>query len=140
MKKTTEELLKSLKSKKTLEEYFSDNHSEIFFESLPEIIEFFIASKKLTKSEVIRKSQIERHYAYQIIGGEKKPSRDKLIMLCFGLELTLDEMGQVLKKCGYSELYPRDLRDSVIIFSVYHNMSLMDTNELLFDMKLKILQ
>lgn len=140
MKKTTEELLKILKTKKTLTEYFSDNHNELMFDSLSEIIDFYITSKHLKKSDVIRKSQIERHYAYQIISGEKKPSRDKLIMLCFGLSLTVDETGQMLKKVGYSELYPRDLRDSVIIFSIYHNMSIMDTNEVLFDMNLDILQ
>ena len=54
-------------------------------------------------------------------------------MLCFGLSLTVEESQQVLKKSGYAPLYARDTRDSIIIFSLLHNISVVKTNITLED-------
>ncbi len=140
MKKKTQELLNILKNKNDIYEYFSENSQEIMFDSLPDILYFFLNKKGKSKSEVLDNAQIEKHYGYQIFSGAKNPSRDKLIMLCFGLELQLDEIQQILKKVAYGELYPRDRRDSVIIFAILHNLSIIDTNEMLYEMNLKLLE
>ena len=140
MQKSTEELLEMIKNTRKIEEYFSQNSTEMNFNTLQEMIEFFMKNKGISKNEVVNRSQIERHYGYQIISGVRTPSRDKLIMICFGLTLNLDETQNMLKKCGFGELYPRDTRDAVIIFSIHHGLSIMDTNELLYDMKLKSLE
>lgn len=140
MKKTTDELIKILKSKNSVEEYFHENSEEIIFDTLPELLETHLKNKGISKSEAIENSQIEKHYGYQIFSGLKRPSRDKLIMLCFGLELKLGQFQQALKKAGWGELYPRDRRDSVIIFAIYHQLNVMETNDMLYDMKLKILE
>ena len=58
----------------------------------------------------------------------KKISRDKVIMLCFGLSLTTDETQQLLKKSGYAPLYVRDTRDSIIVFSIANHVSVINTN------------
>ena len=140
MKKTTDELLNTLKSKKNIKDYFSENSGEMVFESLTDMVNYFMKNKNLKKSEVIDRANIERHYGYQILDGSKKPSRDKLIMLCFGLELTLEETQNMLKKCGWGELYPRDARDSVIIFGIFNNKSVVETNILLDDQGQKALE
>ena len=140
MKKTTGDLLKSLKSKATVDEYLTENSNELIFDTLPDWIEFHMIKKKLDKADVVRASNITRTYAYQIINGDKKPSRDKLIMLCFGLRLTLDETQQILRRTGYSELYPRDLRDSIIIFALLHGYSVVDLNILLAEKNAAILE
>ena len=140
MKKSTEELIKILENKNSVEEYFSENSEEILFDTLPELLEIHLKNKGLNKSEVLESSQIEKHYGYQIFSGLKNPSRDKLIMLCFGLKLNLNQFQQVLKKSGWGMLYPRDRRDSVIIFAIHHKLNVMDTNDMLYEMKLKILE
>lgn len=140
MKKTTGDLLKSLKSKATVDDYLTENSNELIFDTLPDWIEFHMIKKKLDKADVVRASNITRTYAYQIINGDKKPSRDKLIMLCFGLRLTLDETQQILRRTGYSELYPRDLRDSIIIFALLHGYSVVDLNILLAEKNAAILE
>lgn len=140
MKKKTDELLAILKNKNDIHEYFSENCEEIMFDSLQDILEMFLKKKGKTKSEVLDSALLEKHYGYQIFSGMKNPSRDKLIMICFGLELSLDEIQQILKKCSYGVLYPRDRRDSVIIFAVHHKLSVIDTNELLYEMNLKLLE
>lgn len=137
--KTTDELLKNLKKSRTIDEYFKDNIAELEFESLPAMIERFISQKGLKKSDVVRDSGIENHYAYQIISGVKKPSRDKLVMICYGLHLTVEETQHVLKKCGHGELYPRSQRDSILIMGIIQKKSIMDINLILHGKKLDIL-
>lgn len=131
MEKTTDELLKSLKSKKNIEEFFKENTSELLFSSLKDLIDFYINQKKLKKSEVVRRSMLG-NYAYNIINGDrKKPERDKLIMLCFGLELSYEEANVLLKKSSNAELYTRNGRDAVFIFALDRKMSVIETNNML---------
>lgn len=140
MKKKTDDLLKSLKNKRTVEEYFEENDDDIFFGDLKEQISHYLTIKKLDKSDVVRRSNLDRVYCYQIMNGTKKPKRDKLIMLCFGLDLNLEECQHLLKTCGYAPLYPRNTRDSIIIFSIEHKKSLVDTNIKLSEYALEILE
>ena len=130
MKKSTDDLMKNLRSKSSVDEYFDENDSEIFFGSLSELIDFFMARKGLTKAEVVKRSGMNRGYCYEIIGGKtpKNISRDKVMMLCFGLSLTVDESQQLLKKSGYAPLYARDTRDSIIIFCLENHINIVNTN------------
>lgn len=138
MKKKTEDLFNILEKGNNIEEYFSDNIEEIYPDSIPEILAYFLKEKELSKSEVLDNSLIEKHYGYQIFSGTKKPSRDKVIMLCFGMHLTLRETQSLLKKCTYSELYPRNRRDAVVIFGLQHNCSIMETNDILYEYGLPV--
>ena len=130
MKKSTDELMKILKSKKTVEDYFQENDNEIFFGTLTELVNYFMAKKHIPKKDVVKNSGMKREYCYEILQGKtnKKISRDKVIMLCFGLSLTTDETQQLLKKSGYAPLYVRDTRDSIIAFSLLHHISIINTN------------
>lgn len=138
--KKTDDLYKALGEKKNIDEYFSEHGDEMLFDTVADLLEFSISNKKLSKSEVISRSGIEKHYGYQILSGAKNPSRDKLIMLGFGIGMDADELNRLLKKCGYGELYPRDARDSVIIFSLLHRMDVIATNELLYEKHLRLLE
>ena len=140
MVKTTKELLKSIMDNPNLNDYLSKNSAEMSFDTITEMVEFYLKTKGLKKNEAIARSNIESHYAYQIISGKKTPSRDKLIMLCFGLKLNYEETQHMLKKSGLCELYPRSVRDSIIIFSILHQKSIIEANELLYDNDQKILE
>ena len=98
MKKSTDDLMKILRSTPSVDEYFDRNDSEIFFGSLSELIDFYLARKKLTKADVVRNSGMNRGYCYEIMAGKttKNISRDKVIMLCFGLNLTVDAIQGIL--------------------------------------------
>lgn len=79
---------------------------------------------------------------YEIMSGKttKNISRNKVIMLCFGLKLTVDEAQQLLKKSGYAPLYARDTRDSIIIYSLEHHIDVVTTNIKLGEYSLEILK
>ncbi len=142
MKKSTDELMNILRSKRSVDEYFDENDNEIFFGTLSEQVNFYIARKGLTKAEVVRRSGLNRGYCYEILSGKKTKniSRDKVILLCFGLELSVDEAQQLLKKCGYAPLYARDTRDSIIIFCIENSISVINTNIKLGDYNLEPLE
>ena len=139
MKKSTDELLKSLRSKHDIEDFFKENASELIFDSLSDMIIFYMKSKSRKKSEVVRRSMLG-NYAYNIINGDRKnPERDKLIMLCFGLALTADEANRLLKMSSNGELYVRNPRDLVLIYALDRRKSVLDANTMLEEMGLDVL-
>ncbi len=141
MEKSTSDLLGVLKSKKNYSEFFQNEIGELIFKSLDEYLGVLLKEKNLKKSEVIEKSNLDKNYAYQLFNGIKKnPSRDKILMLAFGMKLTLDETRKLLKIAGLSDLYVRIPRDSVIIFCLQNGKNLIETNEMLDDYALKILE
>ena len=65
--------------------------------------------------------------------GEKKPSRDKLIAIAFGLHLNVEETQRMLKLGRHSELYARVARDAVILFAIQREKDIWETDDLLTD-------
>ncbi|NBJ95090.1 hypothetical protein [Parablautia muri] len=82
---------------------------------------------------MIRRSLLGRAYVYKIFSGEKIPSRDKLLALAFGLDLSDEEARKMLKLLGNKELYARDERDALILFALQRNKSIFEVNELLYE-------
>lgn len=136
MKKTTEELLLLLKNTSNINTYLQQQKDSIHTLELPEALEQLLTEKSISKGDCIRRSGLDRTYCYQIFSGIKRPSRDKLLALCFAMSLTADEAQTLLKQTGYVMLYAKNERDSVILFSLYHKLTLTATNELLFDIGL----
>ena len=71
-------------------------------------------------------------YGYQIFSGKRIPSRDKLISISFGMNLSLDETQALLKYAGFAPLYPKQKRDSLLIWGKNHQFSIYQINELLY--------
>ena len=141
MKKTTGELLASLHAKKNFVDFLRDEIDEIYFKTVDEYLSLLMAEKKLKKSDVIVKSNLDKNYAYQIFNGTKtNPSREKLIMLSFGMGLSSEETNKLLKIAGLCDLYIRSPRDSAIIFCLDRKKTLLETNEILSDLQLGILE
>ena len=135
MKKTTEELLLLLKNTSNINTYLTQQKDSIHTLELSEALEGLLTKKSISKSDCIRRSGLDRTYCYQIFSGTKRPSRDKLLALCFAMGLTVEETQELLKQTGYVMLYAKNERDSVILFSLYHDLTLTATNELLFNME-----
>ncbi|HWR30381.1 MAG TPA: XRE family transcriptional regulator, partial [Negativicutes bacterium] len=78
-------------------------------------------------------------YAYHVFSGEKNPSRDKVIALGFGFQMSVEDMQRLLRFSGNRALYPRDKRDSVIRFAVNKAKDIISCNVLLNDLGLNVL-
>lgn len=117
----------------TLDYFLEKNASCMIQTDLTEYLEKKLKQKGLKRANVIRESGLDRVYAYQIFDGTKKPSRDKLIAIAFGLHLTLEETQRMLKLSGNRELYVKDPRDAVIYSALQHNKSMIETNLMLYE-------
>lgn len=137
--KNTEDLLQELKAEKDIESYFSKNQNEMAKKEFYEYLLFYMEKKNLSKVELICRSGLNRIYGYEILRGEKLPSRNKAIALSIGLGLELEDTQRFLKLAGHRELYSRDKRDAVILLAITKHLKLMEINELLFDRGFEIL-
>ena len=140
MKKSTEELLKILEQAETPEAYQEAAGEELFKTSLPEELNRLLAERGRKPAEVIRAAQLDKSYGYDIFAGKKTPSRDKVLAIAFGLSLDGAETQRLLKFSGYAPLYARDIRDSVILFSLQHQKTLAEVNDILYDMQLELVK
>ena len=141
MEKSTKELLEEMKSSRNYDAYLAVNRDSIGAGArrLDRALDALLAEKKKSKAEVIARSGIETHYAYQIFSGAKTPTRDKVVMLCFGLGLSESETERLLKITGYAQLYAKDERDNVLLFGLTKKLSVIEVNGLLYDLGLDLL-
>lgn len=131
--KSTDELRHEIKTATDMEDYLVKNSTYLLKDSLSEHLHMLLSRKNLSRADVIRGSLLGRAYVYRIFAGDKTPSRDKLIALAFGLQLSDTETQKMLKLSGNRELYARDGRDALILFALQRNMPIMDVNSMLYD-------
>ena len=143
--KTTNELLKLLSSVNTeeqLKEYTEhlkeQSAPQTFHGYLNELIQKYNHSNSI--ASVIEKSLIQRNYGYQILNGTRLPGRDKIVALSLALNLSLKETQRALTLAGENILYSRSRRDSILIFALQKQLSVQNTNELLFQFEEAILE
>lgn len=134
-KKPTDELMKQLTQNADLEKYIKENEESFINMPLSDILNRIVKEKKIVKSKALKRAEINEIYGYQIFSGKRIPSRDKLIALCIGMELDLEETQSVLKCSGFAQLYPKSKRDSIIISGIEKGQSVFEINGLLYEYK-----
>ena len=123
-------LLEELKNIE-ISEYINHNQNE-FLISLNQYLQLLIEDKGLTKLNVIRRSQMDRHYAYHIFSGTKQnPSRNKVLAFANAMNLNLDETQSLLQHSRHCQLCPRSPADSIIISAIHQRLDVPQTNALL---------
>lgn len=135
-KNKTEELLKRLKNirnKADLKSYIDTHTIETSDKQLADYILEICNNKGYKKSDIIRNSDINRTYGYQILSGFKSPSRDKLLQICVGNNFTREHTNKALTIANFGMLYAKNPRDSIIIYSLNNNLNLIETNIILHE-------
>lgn len=133
MEVSTAALNDNLLGAANIDDYLDMNQENMLTLTLSEYLMLLLEQKKLRRASVVRDSGLEKAYVYQIFDGDKKPSRDKLIALAFGLHLNVEETQRMLKLGGCSELYARTERDALILFSIHHKKSINETDDALYE-------
>ena len=132
--KSSDELLDMLKSAQSFEQGREELKEYQITESLSETLNTLAKSKNAKLADVMVRSGLKKAYFYSLFSGTRNnPSRDILIQLGFGFEMSFDEVQEFLKHRGAAQLYPRIPRDGVIIYCFQRGMSLMDCDELLME-------
>ena len=89
--------------------------------------------------QIVIRCNIDRNYFHQLLNGTRHPSRDKLIQLAFGFGLDVDGTQELLKIAQMSALYPRIVRDAAILRCLHDGKRFDETQELLSQMGLTLL-
>ena len=88
-------------------------------------------TRKLSKAELARRSDVSLVFLHQVFAGRRTPSRDRLLGLCFGLEASLEETQDLLLRTPYAALNPRNRRDAIVIHALTHRRSVPELEALL---------
>lgn len=142
MRKTTEELMAEIKSVKEIGDFVEQNQEELLDMSLSEYLRQLLDKYILEKSAVFRRARMsDSNYGYELFRDDsKKASRDKLIQICFGFPLTIEEAQEVLRYGAVRTLYPRDQRDAIVLFALKNGYDMAQLNDLLFEHGEKIFE
>jgi hypothetical protein len=122
-----------------IDSFLGKNKEHMIPNEMTEHLNMLLFQKDLKIPDIIRDSLLDKGYVYQIFSGRRKPSRDKMISLAFGMHLSDEETQKMLKISGFRELYVKDERDALILFSLHKNNDIDKTNRLLYDHDFKIL-
>ena len=139
MIKDTAKIVEELALCDDFKTFYDENRDYMVTATLVEMLRDLQEQKGLRKSDIIRHSELSEVYAYQIFSGIRHPDRKKLLCLAVAMALNLEETQTLLKCAGYSPLYVKLPFDSVVIYGLCKQLSVIEINELLFKNDLETL-
>ena len=131
-RKSTDDLKQELMERASLDQYITENEAYFVETDLTEVLARLYERCGLSKAELARQAEMSEVYLHQVFSGRRRPSRDRLLCLCFGLGAGLEEADLLLKGMGYAPIYPRLKRDAIISHGLLHHTPLAEINDKLF--------
>lgn len=139
MQKDTSKIVEELGLCPDFKTFYKENKEYMVSDSLADMLTLLLNEKGLTKSQVIKNAELSEVYAYQIFSGLRVPERGKLLCLAVGMALNLDETQTLLKCAGYPPLYVKLPFDSIVLYGICKQLSVLEINDLLFEYGLETL-
>ena len=133
MQKDTAKIVEELGLCSDFKTFYDENKEYMVDRSLPELLAELVEKKGIRKSYAIKAAEMSEVYGYQIFSGIRVPERKKLLSLAVGMGLNIDETQQLLKCAGYAPLYVKLPFDSVVMYGICKQLSVIQINEILFD-------
>ena len=131
MAKNTDELDFELRNADSLDDFLQTNEAQFDDKKFYRLLSQYIRESGRSKFGIAVDSGVSEPYMYNLIKGEKRPTRDMVIKLSFGLKLALEPTERLLKLAGYSGFYVRHKRDSILKFAIENNLGIGEADELL---------
>lgn len=139
MASDTSKIIEELGFSPDFKSFYNENKNYMINESLSDMLEKYLEEMGLKKSVVIKNSELSEIYAYQIFSGVRVPERKKLLCLILAMGLNLDQAQNLLKCAGFSPLYVKIPFDSIIIYGICKKLSVVETNEILYEYNMQTL-
>jgi len=108
--------------------------------SFLDYLKMLMETKGIKRSDLVRKTIIERTYIYQITNGTRIPSQNKVLQIALALSLNLHDTNVLLTLAGHGNLYPKIKRDALIIFGINHHYDLFQVNDLLYEYQFPLIE
>lgn len=138
--KSTTCLQDELRKAEKLEQFEEKNREELQAKTVAEYLNELLIKYDGKKTEITKRASLDEGYMYQIFSGRRNAKRDKLLQLAFGFPLTLEETQKLLRLGGYGELYVRRKRDTYLMFALEKGYDVQQTNMLLYEKGVEILE
>ena len=139
MQKDTSKIVEELGLCADFTAFYHEYKHYMVTKTLSELLGELMNAKALKKAAVIKDAELSEVYAYQIFSGLRVPERKKLLCLAVAMKLNIEETQTLLKSAGYPPLYVKLPFDSVILYGLCKQLSVVEINELLFDYDLDTL-
>lgn len=130
--KDTNNLRQELMESADLDQFLSENQENFNSGNVCGLLNQLFQKRKISKAALAKQSGMSEVYLHQVFSGRRKPSRSRLLSLCFGLKASLEETQELLKQCGLAQLYPKNKRDTIILYGILNGMDLFVVNDKLF--------
>ena len=130
--KTTDDLTQELMEQADLDRYITENEAHFAETDLTSVLTRLYKKCGLSKAELARRAGMSEVYLHQVFSGRRRPSRDRLLCLCIGLDAGLEEANLLMKEMGYAPVYLRLKRDAIISHGLLHHTPLAEINDKLF--------
>ena len=135
----TSTLLRRVFKATNLRSFMDENRQSLNMPVLSDYLETLCCERGMVREHVIKSAGIERCFGHQLFRGVRKPSRDNILRLAFGLGLNVDETQALLRVARKTPLYPRIMRDAVIINGLAHVGTVLKVQTMLSDLGMTLL-
>jgi hypothetical protein len=92
-----------------------------------------LAASGMPRNDAIHRSRLNQTFAYQILAGTRRASRDKLLQLAFGMQLGIHDASELLERGGACRLRPDCRRDLIVAYALHHGMGVEQCDDLLWE-------
>lgn len=130
MQTITQKLLEGLKNADDIKTFLDLHEQEFLSQTLTDYLNELMTDKNITVAKIAKNSGIGE-YVYKIFSGERRATRDVLISVAFGMELSIEETQLLLRIAKFAVLDSRERRDSVIIYALSHDMTVFECDDFL---------
>ena len=132
-KRSTDEMNTELRKTTDLKKFLDENTEHFSSKDFSRLLKEQIRRKGMIKADLAKAAGMSDVYLHQLISGRRSPSRTRLLCICIGLGLSLEETQQLLFHAGMGQLYAKNRWDAIIIYGIERRMDLFSINDLLFD-------
>ena len=139
MQKDTSKLVEELGLCPDFRTFYQENHTYMVTGNLAELLGQLLESKGMKRSQAIKNSELAEVYGYQIFSGIRLPERKKLLCIAVGMGLNIEETQKLLKCAGYPQLYVKLPFDSVVLYGLCKDLTVIQINELMYEYGLEML-
>ena len=130
--KRTDDLLEQLKLQNiSYADYLSENEDSFVVKDLTAFWKKTIKKSNMSKIDIINGADMGYTYFYNIIGGKSIPARDTIVKIYISMGLDIDDCQTALKLYNWAYLYPKNKRDSILIYALTHKLSLYEVEDML---------
>ena len=113
------------------EKMILDNDPSFLRETVSERLKSLMENHKVRVSYVVQKSLLSKSYFYQLLEGERQPSRDVLLRIGIVCGCSAKEIQALLLLAGEGALYTKLRRDAAILSCVGKKMNLYEIDDYL---------